>query len=742
MKRFLTPVLLSFLLSAFAACTGAIKDRAGSDVGGRGGEPGGGGGDTGPGAGQGGLGTTGAGGRGDAGTPTGDAGARPVIASFGAAPATLADSGGSVTLSWSVTGATQLSIDAGVGVVTGTTSKQVTVTATTIFTLTASNSAGAATRSTVVMVGSAAPKPLILSFTATPASLTVAGPSMLKWQVQNATTMSIDKGVGAVTGTMTSVSVAATTVYTLTATNAAGSATATTAVVVGPNLSSHGGRYAAMVAPTKGEIFIAPATLRLVASGYDPNIYPNTPVDGKGTNASKVQFFVDDAVVLEIDGTNAEYNVFKGFASGVAAGAHRVWARAIYNTGPAEVLDSPPALVTVADPPVYGQTVDLTADVSGTYSLVGTAGARVRLNGNGHRITGTGNLTLKFVDVFDLGNRTTTSQPAVAYTSTGSVAIEDSTFDNSNTLSFSLNGAATASVRRNLFRSNMRMPLGQGPDSSGGSYPVVHFDGSSTGAKAFAGNNVGAGWAEFGGVKNWIVGGDSDADSNVLIGPRVGIFIQSSSGSIVKRNYSNHVYYGGWSQGANFELNSSPTNVIEHNVIQGSSWPVRGVACEFRYNLVLDSGHQWLWVDSTGGYIHHNVFVGGEADIGGLYVLYSPTNVRINNNTIDGLNNAGVMVNMGGGTVAFSSNLLMRAPATVISIMGGTFNADYNLFFDTSTTNYSDNRKPAHDVGNGAKTDPMLTSPPAATFDVDQVGIWNRSITVRDVLTLYRMRYT
>jgi Right handed beta helix region len=586
-------------------------------------------------------------------------------------------------------------------------------------------------------------KPLILSFSATPASLTASGASVLKWQVQNATTVSIDHGVGAVTGTMASVNLTATTIYTLTASNAAGSVSTSTAVVVGPNPSSHNGRFSVMVAPSSGETFIAPATLRLVAVGRDPNIDPNSPVDGRGGNASKVQFFVDDAVVLEIDGTNAEYYVFKGFASGAAAGAHRVWARSIF-VNPAEVLDSPPALITVAAAPTYGQTIDLTADVSGTYSQVGTAVARIRLNGNGHRITGAGNLTLRFVDVFNLGSPTNLGQSGVAYTSTGSVVIEDSSFDNSNNLSVSLNGTATASVKRNLFRSNMRMPLGQNPDAAidQPSFPVIHFDGSSTGVKAFAGNNVGAGWGEWIGVKNWVVGGDTDADSNILIGPRVGLYVQSSSGSVIRRNYSNHVYFGGWSQASNFELGSSPTDIVEHNVIQGSSWPVRGVACEFRYNLVIDSGHQWLWADSPGGYIHHNIFVGGEADIGGIEVLYSPTNVRINNNTLDGLGSAGVMVLMGGGTVGFSSNLLMNAPATVISIGAGTFNADYNLFFDTSTTNYSDNRKPAHDVANGAKTNPQLTSPPTALFDIDDVGVWNRSITVRDILTLYRMHYT
>ncbi len=59
--------------------------------------------------------------------------------------------------------------------------------------------------------------------------------------------------------------------------------------------------------------------------------------------------------------------------------------------------------------PAYGRTVELDADVtlSGSmpYELVGTAGSRVRLNGNGHRITGTtsGAVTLKFVDVFNVG---------------------------------------------------------------------------------------------------------------------------------------------------------------------------------------------------------------------------------------------------------------------------------------------------------------------------------------------------
>ncbi|MEO8924447.1 MAG: DUF1565 domain-containing protein [Caldimonas sp.] len=76
------------------------------------------------------------------------------IASFTATPATLPLGGGSVTLSWSTADATSLSIDNGVGDVSGLTSKAVTVTANTTFTLTASNAAGMVTKTTAVALAS------------------------------------------------------------------------------------------------------------------------------------------------------------------------------------------------------------------------------------------------------------------------------------------------------------------------------------------------------------------------------------------------------------------------------------------------------------------------------------------------------------------------------------------------------------------------------------------------------------
>jgi hypothetical protein len=79
------------------------------------------------------------------------------------------------------------------------------------------------------------PAPVITSFAASPASITVGGTSTLAWVVSGATTLSIDQGVGAVIGTSKVVSpVTASTTYTLTATNSGGSVTQAATVTVDP----------------------------------------------------------------------------------------------------------------------------------------------------------------------------------------------------------------------------------------------------------------------------------------------------------------------------------------------------------------------------------------------------------------------------------------------------------------------------------------------------------------------------
>jgi hypothetical protein len=151
----------------------------------------------------------------------------PTIASFTAAQP-QATAGQSITLSWSVSGATSVKIDPGVGTVTGT-SVKIAPKVTTKYTLTATNSSGSKTATLTVTIGA---KPVISSFTADPPAIPTGQSSSLGWSVSGATSLKVDP-VGAVTGTSLKVSPKTTTTYTLTATNAFGSATATALVMVG-----------------------------------------------------------------------------------------------------------------------------------------------------------------------------------------------------------------------------------------------------------------------------------------------------------------------------------------------------------------------------------------------------------------------------------------------------------------------------------------------------------------------------
>ena len=167
----------------------------------------------------------------------------PVIGSFSASPGNIA-SGRSSTLSWSISGAATAAIDQGVGNVALTGTRVVSPGATTTYTLTASNAAGSVTATTQVVVSGAAPPPsgglpVINSFSAVPPIIDAGDSTSLSWNVSNATSVTIDQGVGPVASAgSTPVSPAATTSYTLTATNASGWSSVTIPVVVGAALAA------------------------------------------------------------------------------------------------------------------------------------------------------------------------------------------------------------------------------------------------------------------------------------------------------------------------------------------------------------------------------------------------------------------------------------------------------------------------------------------------------------------------
>jgi hypothetical protein len=157
-------------------------------------------------------------------------GTTPAILSFTASPTTIS-AGKSSTLGWTVTGATMLTLDQGVGsvlvTVLGTTSQIVTPTQTTTYTLALNGAVSA--QVTVAVV----PLPSIVGFSASPTVVSSGGSATLTASFLGGTG-TVDQGVGAVSsgiGTSTG-PISATTTYTLTATNEVGGSTTAQVTVV------------------------------------------------------------------------------------------------------------------------------------------------------------------------------------------------------------------------------------------------------------------------------------------------------------------------------------------------------------------------------------------------------------------------------------------------------------------------------------------------------------------------------
>jgi len=157
--------------------------------------------------------------------------APPVIVLFEATPSQVSP-GQPTRLCWQVTGANSISISPGVGSnLNPNDCFTLSPAATTTFTLTASNAFGTVTATTTVTVAAAGP-PQIVQFTASPTSIVPGQTSTLSWVVSNATTITITSiGPVPASGSVT-VSPAATTTFTLTASNAVGTVTANTTVTV------------------------------------------------------------------------------------------------------------------------------------------------------------------------------------------------------------------------------------------------------------------------------------------------------------------------------------------------------------------------------------------------------------------------------------------------------------------------------------------------------------------------------
>ncbi len=199
-------------------------------------------------------------------------------------------------------------------------------TATTTYTLTATNSTGAATATATVTV-TLPSLPTISSFGASPTGITLGGVSTLSWATTGAATLTITPGTFASTSASgtTNVSPEATTTYVLTATNAAGSVTATAIVTVqAPTLPTISSFTASPTSITQGSgstlswattgatgIAITPGTFTSTSGSGSTMVNPTatttytlTASNAAGSNTAMAQVTVNAGGPLKITTTS------------------------------------------------------------------------------------------------------------------------------------------------------------------------------------------------------------------------------------------------------------------------------------------------------------------------------------------------------------------------------------------------------------------------------------------------------
>lgn len=148
--------------------------------------------------------------------------------------------------------------------------------------------------------------PAINSFSALPVAVTLGGSTTLSWNVTKATSLSINQGVGTVTGT--SIAVTPTTkgkiTYTLTAANSYGTSTATTTITVSSNTTDaiDPSPFAVSVAETAGTYDPADIEANTV---FDHTVMIDFTANTARLSTGTAQEISADGVTLVTDGSNS-----------------------------------------------------------------------------------------------------------------------------------------------------------------------------------------------------------------------------------------------------------------------------------------------------------------------------------------------------------------------------------------------------------------------------------------------------
>jgi hypothetical protein len=512
--------------------------------------------------------------------------------------------------------------------------------------------------------------------------------------------------------------------------------------------------------PADGMHFAATNPIRMLADGLDPDGYQ---WNFGRMEADSVAFFVDNVQVARVKPTEGRINWFEAYATGLQPGSHTLRAESVNWGG--TVLVGPTVTIVVDDFPTKGGgTVSLTRDLvlSGSADLTWN---NVVVKGNGFKVRSSdgwsGKVQINDSFVTGLGDF---GVAGIDVATVRDVNVTNTVFDATGSLNVRVDGKGSLNVVGNEFRANNKIAFEpSNPDMS----PVFHATGSTSGTKRFSANRVGAGIVEFFAMSDVLIGGDTDNDSNILIGPRAVIRLDHCTRMTVRGNYAHHDYNGGWSQGFNlaFYVGSSDL-LVEHNVIRQGSWPVQDMAGTFRYNLVVEIGHEWVRTALSGTKIHHNVFVhpgkylGPNAGVdAGIWLYNNYNGVEIYNNTFDAGGAPSKMlapvlaVSEGSRAATFKNNVIAglspKAPRGLVAhydvnATGSIVDyADYNAFYnpDSDSPHYEPgtvvNGLGEHDV----TANPQFTVGSEIPFAINEAEVWNRTLRVSQVLAHYRHLY-
>lgn len=423
--------------------------------------------------------------------------------------------------------------------------------------------------------------------------------------------------------------------------------------------------------------------------------------------------------------------------------------------------------------------------------IQGSAEKRCHIVANGQTIQTskgwTGRVRISHCDLRGLGSA---GKPALDLTAVGEgdkISLEHCEFHACGAVHLANRDLSATVFRHNTIHANSMVPVTNLPSESP---PGFRATGESPAPKFFQGNRVSRSVVLFENTRNWLIGGDTDADSNLLIGMRASITLHSCSDTRVRGNYLHtEIPSFRWSQVHTLAVGGScPGLVIEHNVIRHGQWVVRGLQGEFRYNLVLDAdGHNFIIGPRDHTHIHHNIFAryctvdpNLNATIG---VIYKAEDIQIFNNTFDGGGKDSLRpwhvpaIEVGGEatlhslrnnvffnhpTRAYNGTAIIRPGFTEKKTLPGPARlgyADYNLFYNPDVaerdnyaltvlgkTERTDAGFAKHDVPAGgarnAQADPRFRGPIPAKFPFADDDIKIGKVAVSHILAFYRDAYT